>query len=317
MSSMTKSATYGRPRSLASEPAVYNNSDFQVNGDGDIMILGEEEPVLPAGQTASSLLAGNLVSDALIAGNSVVVDPAETSYQVSIAHPVYNTANEGKEFINLDLDVNDGFQLGFNDEGDMNITRQMSPKIIPQQQELRQQVSSDIDQNTEINFEAAQETSQPNISRVKLDVRAELSNRQLAEWSTNYLANMTASQEERTARRSLAQAKRNAVFWMLDQGIGGVQVNFGEDLMPHPFAVFSGQNLLDSLTGRGTILGTKRSLSPGSRESQEEDVNEDGRRVRYRSEERQTGRGENMPPNIDQDGLPPLYDDYPVSCSTL
>ena len=141
------------------------------------------------------------------------------------------------------------------------------------------------------------EAHQQRVRRVKqlqVDDRAELSNRQLGEWNNNYVANMAGVRRHKEQVGSLAQARKNAAFWIMEQGIGGVEVNFGEDRLPHPLAMLSGQNLLNALRGReGSPPGSKRSHSP-------EGEDEGGRRVRQRTEEEEVGRGAGLG---DDDGI--------------
>ena len=145
--------------------------------------------------------------------------------------------------------------------------------------------------------------------QLQVDERAELSNRQLGEWSTNYLANMNALSRTKEQNKSTAQAKKNAAFWILGQGIGGIEVNFGDDVFDHPLSVFSGQNLLDALNQRhSSPAGSKRARS----ESADLDDEEEGRRVRPRGEdEEEVGRGEEGPV-FEDDAIMYQGDDYQV-----
>ena len=100
---------------------------------------------------------------------------------------------------------------------------------------------------------------------VRIDHRTELQNKDLSEWNSNYLENMREIARIKENNRSTAQAKKNAAFWILGQGIGGVQVDFGEEHVPHPLTVFSGQTLLDALIGpqpNSPSSKRPRSLSP-------------------------------------------------------
>jgi len=122
--------------------------------------------------------------------------------------------------------------------------------------------------------------------QLKIDDRAEISNKELYEWNNSYLENMRNLLRIKEQSRSAVQARKNAAFWILGQGIGGVETCFGEEKKSHPLAMFSGQALLDILTGRASSpAGSKRSrsLSPGQADS---------RRVRARTEEDEDlGRG--------------------------
>jgi meiotic recombination protein REC8, fungi type len=109
--------------------------------------------------------------------------------------------------------------------------------------------------------------------------------------------------------KSAAQARKNAAYWILDQGIGGVAANFGDDQFPHPLSVFSGQDLLDALLAvPASPTGSKRARS------QSADLDEDGegRRVRPRADDgEEIGRGEEGPiMGSDDDGIVIQDDDF-------
>lgn len=94
------------------------------------------------------------------------------------------------------------------------------------------------------------------------DDPAELPNSTLAEWNDNYLEIMEIAREEKWGKISAMQAKRNAAYWILDQGLGDVASNFREDYEHHPLAIFSGQALIESLVGPPKRpLSRKRSAS--------------------------------------------------------
>ena len=97
---------------------------------------------------------------------------------------------------------------------------------------------------------------------VVVDYPTELQNRVLGEWNDHYLDFMEQAHVEKAGKISMAQAKRNAAYWVLDQGIGGVDADFRADRQQHPLAIFSGQALIDALTGsQAQIVGKKRTRS--------------------------------------------------------
>jgi meiotic recombination protein REC8, fungi type len=136
------------------------------------------------------------------------------------------------------------------------------------------------DDNESLQAATAAQTRAPRIKPVQVDSATELQNRVLGEWTNDYLANMDAANRQKQQYRAAAQGRRNAAFWILGQGIGGVQADFGDDPHPHPLAVFSGQTLLDALAGAQSPSpsGSKRVRS-GSRD--------DERRVRPRADDEQ------------------------------
>jgi len=108
---------------------------------------------------------------------------------------------------------------------------------------------------------------------VVVDYPTELQNRVLSEWNDNYFDFMEQANFEKAGKISMAQAKRNAAYWVLDQGIGGIDADFRADHQQHPLAIFSGQALLDTLGGsQAQIVGKKRtrSASVGVNEADEE-----------------------------------------------
>lgn len=124
--------------------------------------------------------------------------------------------------------------------------------------------------------EAPQRRTRP-VKSIRPDQQTELNNRDLNNWNQNYLANMAAALRGKQCQLSRVEAKRNAEFWILQQGLGNVASTFGDDRMPHPLAVFSGQSLWDML--RGPDIGKKR---PHGSSLEGDDHDEDERRVRAR-----------------------------------
>jgi meiotic recombination protein REC8, fungi type len=151
------------------------------------------------------------------------------------------------------------------------------------------------DENESIVVATAPQTRAPRMKPVQADSATELQNRDLGEWTQNYLANMAAAHRQKQQYRAAAQGKRNAAFWILAQGIGGVQADFGDDPQPHPLAVFSGQTLLDALTG------TQTPSPPGSK--RERSDSDGSRRVRPRTDNEQ---GDIARGNVDRDGDNPM-----------
>lgn len=135
---------------------------------------------------------------------------------------------------------------------------------------------------------------------IPVDHPAELQNRVLNEWNGNYLDFMREAHIENASKISITQAKRNAAYWVLDQGIGGVDSHFGSDSQEHPLAVFSGQALLDALIGpQAQSPSRKRARSATGNDGDDEAAS---RRVRS-SPHGQEGVG------IEDDGLQIMADD--------
>lgn len=115
----------------------------------------------------------------------------------------------------------------------------------------------------------------------------ELRNADLARWHDSYVENMTSEVQLKLQHRAARLSKSNARLFVLESGIGGAGSTISGINLPGPLAVFSGDQLLEALTGmKGTAGGTKRPF--------EEDIDSDmgRRRVRLReSTGEQVGRG--------------------------
>ena len=211
------------------------------------------------------------------------------------------------------FDDNFDFAPGFVDDS--------QPDALPASQQSAQQIRQETEDDvirppTEVVATAA-EAIQPRIKRAKqlmVDRQTELSNRQLSEWNQNYIANMQEASRTKEEHKALTIAKKRAAFWVFGQGIGntGELVSGDEDF--HPLSVFHGQALLEALgCVKPSSTGLKR-----SREPSEEDSDEEGRRVRVRSNEEEDqalGEFEEVEIGIggDNDDLMATGDNVPVS----
>ena len=126
---------------------------------------------------------------------------------------------------------------------------------------------------------------------MQIDQQQTLQNADLKQWNDEYLANMAQALKTKEAHKTAAQAKKNALFWVFGQGIAGVGRGLGQDHFPSPLDIFSGQALLDALTGKEPAAAGRKRTRSRSDPSGVED-NDDARRVRARTEEEeQVGRG--------------------------
>ena len=117
------------------------------------------------------------------------------------------------------------------------------------------------------------------------DVQQELGNRDISGWSNNYLNQMQEVLRGKTQARSTALAKKNADFWVLQNGVGGLGVTYGQEDIPEPLRMFTGHALLEALTGlRLAVAGEKHAREEGDGEVEDE-ADENQRRVRARSDE--------------------------------
>ncbi|CAA9960214.1 Rad21 Rec8 N domain containing protein [Pyrenophora teres f. maculata] len=120
------------------------------------------------------------------------------------------------------------------------------------------------------------------------DATTELRNKVLADWNTNYRANMKAAARQKIQYRATVQAKKNAEHYVWNSGIGDIgQRIFG--LQPNPFNMFIGDGLFESITGLShkKAGGTKHDRDSGIDDA----TQEESRRVRQKTEEPEFGRG--------------------------
>ncbi|KAK8227988.1 Rec8 like protein-domain-containing protein [Phyllosticta paracitricarpa] len=122
---------------------------------------------------------------------------------------------------------------------------------------------------------------------IPLDTTMELRNTELLGWQKNYLQNMAQAAQHKHSLRAAAQAKKNAEYWVLGLGIGGIGAIAGSTGIPGPLDMFKGEALLRTLGVRSEPTATKKR---GHQLSAAEDEPQD-RRVRQRSEEGEFGRG--------------------------
>jgi meiotic recombination protein REC8, fungi type len=115
---------------------------------------------------------------------------------------------------------------------------------------------------------------------IERDEPQELLNADLVKWNNEYLHNMFVARKQKQQNKLSVQAKKNAILWVLDQGINSVGLGVGISQETHPLHCFSGKQLFETLCGRQVrSTGRKRSYSLLEGESGDE-----GRRVRTRGE---------------------------------
>ena len=112
-----------------------------------------------------------------------------------------------------------------------------------------------------------------------VDERQELHNADLAQWKTDYPANMKEAREAKQSHKAPALAKKNATFWVFGAGIGGVGAGLGSSKLRSPLDMFAGDAVKEALTG------TKASPARHKRardDEEDHDSDGEGRRVRPR-----------------------------------
>lgn len=120
------------------------------------------------------------------------------------------------------------------------------------------------------------------------DLTQELRNSDLAQWNTEYLANMENAKKVKLQHKATTTAKQHAASWVFGAGVGGVGLGLGTSKMKGPLAeMFSGETLMQAITGTPTSpTGKKRSRSG----DETDDSEGSERRVRTREEAAELGR---------------------------
>ncbi|KAL1648060.1 R8 protein [Diplodia intermedia] len=138
---------------------------------------------------------------------------------------------------------------------------------------------------------------------IPMDTTMELRNADLAGWMNGYVDNMLEAKKQKHVHNATMLAKRNAEYWVLGLGLGGVGAIVGNTGLAGPLDQFRGDALLLSL---GIVRkGPKKKRAHQSADEQDKSDG-DGRRVRPRSEEGEVGRGDTDmedggPVNIDEE----------------
>ncbi|KAB8231949.1 Rad21/Rec8 N terminal domain protein [Aspergillus alliaceus] len=120
------------------------------------------------------------------------------------------------------------------------------------------------------------------------DDRTALRNTELTNLNSDYMQNMAIASKQKLKNKLPTQAKKNAAFWVLGQGIGSVGLGLGAFHVPHPLQQFSGEELYSALDPTTRHRGHKRKCFP----SEDSETGSDVRHVRAREGyEEQLGRG--------------------------
>ena len=145
-----------------------------------------------------------------------------------------------------------------------------------------------------------------------VDERQELHNADLSQWKTDYIANMAEAMAAKKNHKAPLIAKKNAAFWVVGAGIGGVGGGLGNSKLESPLGMFAGEAMMEVLTGvKTSTAGQKR----GRDDEEDRDSESEARRARIRDGDwDQVGRGEGMV--LDDDGtmVVPANDVSPIAC---
>ncbi len=206
------------------------------------------------------------------------------------------------------MDVGIDFPI-FNDNDSLLPNAEPFPEMAPPGADLRRS-SSEVPREHESSDSAEaplqRKRREPNL--LPVDQRMELHNADLAQWKTDYAENMAEAIETKRHHKASALAKKNATFWVLGAGIGGVGAGLGSSKLKSPLDMFAGEAMMEALTGiRPPTAGQKR-----SREDEDShDADGEARRVKVRADEGdQIGRGQELMLNDDGTMMSEVRDAY-------
>ena len=147
------------------------------------------------------------------------------------------------------------------------------------------------------------------LKHLPVDEVQELHNTDLAQWNTDYLENMAEATAAKLSHKAPFLAKKNAAFWVVGTGIGGVGAALGSSKLHSPLHMFAGDAMMEALTGvKVSTAGQKR----GRDDEEDHEFDSEARRVRIRDDnEDQVGRGVD---ELDDEGTMMLQaDDVSIS----
>ncbi|KAI9752443.1 MAG: phosphomevalonate kinase [Chaenotheca gracillima] len=142
---------------------------------------------------------------------------------------------------------------------------------------------------------------------LEVDADTELRKQDLAAWEENYIRSMKHLAQKRQTHKAPNLAKKNAMFWVLDSGIGGVGIGIGQSRLPGPLKMFWGPSLIASLR-----LEVDHGPSKKRARSNANDLEYDTGRLRplqtnkANPREQQIGRGDQA--GLEQEDYPAMSD---------
>ena len=202
-------------------------------------------------------------------------------YDVSAATIYCEICAETSQQGNMDW----GFDMPrFNDEGAILPDAEPFPAMVPRNQAPEDHDYSGI-------AEAPLRRGPPKPRALPNDERQELRNADLASWKEDYLANMFEATRTRQHHQAPFIAKKNASFFVMGGGIGGIGAGIGSANMKSPLDVFSGDTMMEMLTG--VKLSADRKRGRGADDTADSDS--EARRSRLcRDDGEQMGRGDDQ-----------------------
>ena len=183
------------------------------------------------------------------------------------------------------------------------------PTTAPQAPAVSRTLDVHQEQSSSESAEAPLPRKRRALRTLPVDEIQELHNTDLAQWKTDYLENMAEATAAKVSHKAPFLAKKNAAFWVVGTGIGGVGAALGSSKLHSPLDMFAGDAMMEALTGvKVSTAGQKR----GRDDEEDHDSDSEARRVRIRDGNGdQIGRGED---ELDDEGTMMLpADDVSIS----
>lgn len=121
------------------------------------------------------------------------------------------------------------------------------------------QASSEVMSSTTASAHLKSRKSKSRKAVLGVDRTVELHNSDLLKWQTEYKSSMAAATLLVLQRKAIAQAKKNAFFFVSGIGLNGVGKGVGSSKIPSPLEMFSGNALLSKITGQSVPSAVSKS----------------------------------------------------------
>ncbi|KAG5296985.1 Rad21/Rec8 N terminal domain-containing protein [Histoplasma ohiense] len=293
-SSARKETQFELPAPFAEETGFLLQPDFEFDGEGNIIEL-TAKPILKEKFTAISGRSSANVNSRRMA--------EEGEFQA------FQHQFEDRMVLHDDVEMNDAARSNFASGEPVSI------------------VDSGADPSFEPSTERSSETPKAHhrlrkrvIKYFGFDDPPELRNSDLARWNSDYAQNMALASKLKQNNKLITSAKKNAAYWVMGDRTCRVGIALGVLDCEHPLDMFSGEQMLATLTGN-KISTTRRKRSRDADE--DADSEDETRNVRMRGEwEDEIERGhviehddnygigfELQDIEVGRHAPPPMYDD--------
>lgn len=289
-----------RAQSMFEEPGIINDPEFDIDADGNLFTPTQRQQQSDVAQAALSLgVPGSKAGD-----STGITERVRAEHEAGLQ---LKTSHQALDFDEQGIFMGDDEPL-LPDAAPFSARHASSPPP-------RRSSSAHPNEQVSSIVEVAPQRRVRVRPAIKIDRETQVHNEVLKQWDAGYLLNMAVErQKQEHFSSSRLQSKKNAEHLVLGVGLSGLGKEFDTDL-EHPLRqAFGGQALFNLLTGReSSPAGKKRGHT-----SDEEGEEEDGRRVRSRSDgDPEVARGEDGQFQFDDAEGVFALDDEPVCHCTL